>query len=335
MTPLQIARAALPLYGIDAEPNGAEFVIGGLTHRLLRVETERQNYALKLLAARSVRDPKGRQRLQRSEKLARIARDNGLPALVALDALNGECLAMAGGHWFLIYDWIEGQTLPPTAAVPARCARMGACLGRLHALRVRFPGQNEPAPEAFERGHFAAILARAHQNQAPFAGALQNALGAIEEANALAMTAQRQLRAGWVTGHLDFDQKNVLWNGEAPTILDWENAKPIHPALEAMGAALSWAGQSAGAPRFESFAAFVRGYLGENALQNSALDTAVDGVLGKWIIWLEFNLQRLLEPQFTGTPEAQIALDAGLHALGATLQLRADGPMYRQWLGRL
>ena len=117
--------------------------------------------------------------------------------------------------------------------------------------------------------------------------------------------------------------------------MDWENAKPIHPALEAMGAALSWAGQSAGAPQPESFAAFLRAYRGRNAVEMADLNTAVDGVLGKWILWLEFNLQRMLEPQIVGTPEMQIALDAGLHALHATLQLREDGDKYREWLGLL
>ena len=209
---------------------------------------------------------------------------------------------------------------------------MGAHLGALHALQIRFPGQNAPTPEAFERGHFAAILARAREQSAPFVAPLESALDEIEEANDLAMRAQLQLRQNWVTGHLDFDQKNVLWHAKNPTILDWENAKPIHPALEAMGAALSWAGQSAGAPDKASFAAFFDGYHSANALDVADLETAVDGVLGKWIIWLEFNLQRLLEPEIVGTPEAQIALDAGLHALGATLQLRVDGAMYCAWL---
>ena len=331
MTALKIAHTALPFFDLEA-PQNAEFVTGGLTHRLLRVQTQNALYALKLWSPRATATAAGRARLEQSETLASIAAQHDIPALAALRGTDGQFLQKAGTQWIALYPWIDGQTLPPTAATPARCHQMGAHLGALHALKIRFAGQSAPTPEAFERGHFRAILARAQACNAPFAAPLESTLDEIEEANALAMRAQCQLRENWVMGHLDFDQKNVLWRDENPTILDWENAKPIHPALEAMGAGLSWAGQSAGAPDEASFAAFFNGYRGANALDVAALETAIDGVLGKWLIWLEFNLQRLLEPEISGTPEANIALDAALHALGATLKLREDGALYRDWL---
>ena len=332
--PLEIARQALAIFG-ESPPRDAQFVPGGLTHQLLRVETDEGVWALKLLSPRATRDDRGRARLERAEAVAQRARASGIAALVARRGPNQQFLQCASGRWTTLYPWIAGETLPPTAANPAQCAQIGALLGRLHALKIRYDDQAAPAPEAFERGHFAAIAKRARAADAPYAAQLCETLEHIEAANDLALRAQLELRAGWVTGHLDFDQKNVLWHAGAPTVLDWENAKPIHPALEAMGAALNWAGQSAGAPVFESFAAFVRAYLRENPVEMSALQTAVDGVLGKWVIWLEFNLERLLEPQIIGTPEAQIALDAGLHALRTTLDLREDGAMYRKWLARI
>ncbi len=331
MTTLEIAHSALPLFDIEP-PTRAEFVPGGLTHRLLRVQSGDEFYALKLWSPRATATAPGRARLEQAETLASVAAQHDIPALAALRGTNELFLQNVGAQWVALYPWIDGQTLPPTAAAPARCEQVGAHLGALHALKIRFAGQSAPTPEAFERGHFSAILARAQTQKAPFVTPLESALNEIEDANDLAMRAQLQLRENWVTGHLDFDQKNVLWRDDNPTILDWENAKPIHPALEAMGAGLSWAGQSAGAPDKASFAAFFSGYRGANALDVAALETAVDGVLGKWLIWLEFNLQRLLEPEIIGTPEAQIALDAGLHALGATIKLREDGATYREWL---
>ncbi len=332
MTSLEIARLAPPLFGLAPAQN-AEFVPGGLTHRLMRVESENAIYALKLWSARATTNAQSRARLEQSETLASLAAQSGIPALCALPGQNGQFLQTANGRFVSLYPWISGEILPPSAASPARCQIMGAHLGALHALKLRFAGQEEPAPEAFEIGHFAEIARDARAVDAPFAEQLQAALDELEAANAVAMRAQMELRDGWVTGHLDFDQKNVLWRGEEPTILDWENAKPIHPALELVGAGLSWAGQSAGAPNRESFAAFLRGYRAANEVDEAALDLAIDGVLGKWIIWLEFNLQRMLEPEIQGTPELQIALDAGLHALDATLQLRRDGRMYREWIG--
>ena len=333
MDSLEIARAALPLWNVNSA-HSATFVAGGLTNRLLRVETDGASYALKLWSPRAVAGENGRARLERAETLASRAARAGIPALAAKPTASGRFLQAVGEQWVSLYPWVAGETLPPTAATPPVCQQMGAHLGALHALEVRFPNQSEPVPEAFERGHFAEIARRARAHNAPFAAHLGESLDALEAANHVAMRAQRQLRAGWVTGHLDFDQKNVLWPNEQPIILDWENAKAIHPALEAVGAALSWAGQSAGAPQRASFAAFLAGYRANNAIAVADIETAIDGVLGKWILWLEFNLQRLLDPQIAGTPEYQIALDAGMHALGATLQLRQDNAMYREWIGR-
>ena len=331
---LEISAQALAFYGFST-PKSARFVTGGLQHRLLRVETDSQNFALKILAPRAVSTCEKRAQIERGESLAQIAAQNGIPALCALPNSRGEFLSQIGENWVALYPWKDGETLPPTAAAPEKCEQMGAFLGRLHALKVRFSEQKAPFPEAFENGHFESIFERAQSQNQAWAPRLEAVLAPLERANALAMGAQLDLRENWVIGHLDFDQKNVLWDGENPTILDWEAAKAIHPALETLGAALSWAGQSAGDAQFESFAAFLNAYLAENALQKLDLERAVDGVLGKWLIWLEFNLARLLEPQIAGTPEAKIAFDAAFHALDATLKLQNDGEKYRNWLARL
>lgn len=334
MTPLEIAVQLFAQLQLEI-PQSAQFVPGGLQHRLLKVETAREKFALKIFAPCSTATVEGRARLERAENVAQIAARNAIPALVALASPNGDFLSRVGADWVALYPWKKGETLPPVAADLGKCAQMGALLGRLHALKIRFDDQNAPVPEAFEGGHFRGLENRARTQNKSWAPRLEAALDDLEAANALAMSAQNQLRENYVTGHLDFDQKNVLWNENQPTILDWEAAKPIHPALEALGAALSWAGQSAGEPEFASFAAFLRAYRGENEVQNADLQRAVDGVLGKWLIWLEWNLQRLLESEIEGAGEEKIAFDAAFHALEATLKLRKDGAKYRDWLAQI
>ena len=334
MSPLQIATPIFDFYGLEA-PQRADFVAGGLQHRLLKIETARQNFALKLLAPRATSTLEARARLERAENVAQLAAQNGIPALGALPNPNGAFLSPFEGNWIALYPWKNGEILPPRAASIEKCALMGAHLGRLHALKIRFDDQNSPLPEAFESGHFRALFQLAKSQNRKWAPRLETALDDLEAANSLAMTAQLKLRENWVTGHLDFDQKNVLWHENEATILDWESAKTVHPALEAMGAALNWAGLAEGAPEFASFSAFVGAYRGENLVQNLDLERAVDGVLGKWLIWLEFNLARLLEPEIDDTPEEKIAFDCAFHALDATLKLRADGEIYRAWLKRI
>lgn len=317
-------------FGLEPLQNAAR-VTGGLLHRLWRVESAGQSYALKVLSRRTVVSEAGRVALERAETVAELAARAGIPAMRARRGVDGQFLQRAGQEWTLLFSWQAGQTLPPTAASPVQCELMGAHLGALHALQIRFPGQSAPSPEAFAQGHFEALLARGERENAVWTPAIRESLAALSQANRVAMRAGLGLQDGWVTGHLDFDQKNVLWHDDAPTILDWESAKPIHPALELLGAGLSWAGQSAGAAQRGSFEAFLRGYRAKNSVTGDDLATACQAVLGKWVIWLEFNLARSLEPEIRGTGEETICHDALFHALGATLQLQNDVPMYQEW----
>jgi len=326
----ELARRVCSLFNVPA-PTRVEAVAGGLQHRLLRLGSgSGDEFALKLLSPRATSSEASIQRFERGEMLASLAAQSGVPAMVALRQNDGFFVARVEGQCALLFPWVEGEVLPPRAVSPARAAQMGGYLAQIHALEVRFPEQSAPSPEAFPDGHFQELARRAHAQNASWSPRLSEAVGELERLNARARAAQLSLQGDWVTGHLDFDQKNVLWRGEAPTILDWEQAKPISPALEAIGAGLSWAGQSAGAPSKDAFLAWLSGYQAQRPLRLEDLETATDGVIGKWTIWLEFNLQRLLD-EGADARERQIAFDAGMHALGATLQLGADGELYRAW----
>ncbi len=326
----QLLQSVAALFGLPAFQS-ARSVAGGLSHRLFRVEGRHQSFALKILSQRAVDSRAKIAILERAETVAEHAAQAGVPALVARRGKDGNFLQNARGEQVLLWDWQGGEVLPPTAASPENCETMGAHLATLHALKLRFPGQNAPIPEAFAEGHFEALLARGEAENAVWKTAIRENLAPLCEANRRAMSAQMQLKNGWVTGHLDFDQKNVLWHEGKPSILDWESAKPIHPALELLGAGLSWAGQSAGEAKREPFEAFLRGYQSRNAVSKADLATACEAVLGKWVIWLEFNLNRSLEASIRGTDEEKICHDALFHALGATLKLQDDVPVYQAW----
>lgn len=324
------AARACEAFGFPA-PTTVRAVAGGLQHRLLRLDFPfRAPLALKILAPRSTSTSSDVERFERAETLAEIAARGGVPALVALRQTNGAFVGRLENSCFLMYPWAEGQTLPPHAVSPERARQMGAFLARLHALEVRFPGQSAPVPEAFDDGHFHELCRLAHEQNASWAPQLNDAVSELERLNARARAAQIELQNNWVTGHLDFDQKNVLWNRGEPLVLDWEQAKAISPALEALGAGLLWAGQSAGAASKTVFLAWLEGYRKHNKLRLSDLELASDGVIGKWMIWLEFNLGRLLDAN-VDEREQKIAFGAAIHALGATLKLGEDGALYRAW----
>ncbi|MCQ9369626.1 phosphotransferase, partial [Brevibacterium sp. 91QC2O2] len=115
----------------------------------MRVETGDGLWALKILSRRAVAQPNGRARLERAEVVARLAAEAGIPAMTAQPGPNDCFLQDVADRTVVLYPWREGHVLPPHAVSPAVAAQMGGYLARLHALKIRFPDQEPPVPEAF------------------------------------------------------------------------------------------------------------------------------------------------------------------------------------------
>ena len=317
-------------YGLG-RPNGSpQAVPGGLQHALFHARTAGGEYAVKALNPRLLREPGRLARLRRSERIAQAAARAGLPAILALIGPDGPVQAV-GPAYAMVFPWLSGETLPPTAASPDAARQIGALLGRLHALNPGVEGLEPPAPPLFSESHWANL---AHQGQAEgvaWGGALADSLRELLAWSESARQAQAGL-GDWVATHGDMDQKNVLWTDpHSPWILDWEAAGAMNPALEVMGTALNWAGQSAGPPAEATFAAFLSGYRSAAPLDPAALRRAAVAVLDKWLVWLALNLRRSLRT--AGTPPDEVATACGAvdHSLATLRALAADTPRRLRW----
>ena len=320
-------------------------VEGGLQHQMFRLKTKGGDWALKRLSGRALASSGALKHFARCEMTARTAAQAGLPAVAAHLAPTG-ALSQGGEEpiartfyqgtdgTYLVYGWEEGEVLPPFSVGERRAALMGSLLGRLHALDVRYPDQHAPTPQALPPERWRELARRGRGSQLSWAEDVNAALPRLLAANTQAMYAGLALQAGWVNGHGDYDQKNVLWRDEEtrddPLILDWEQSGPWHPAQEVVGAALGWAGFSIGMTEWPTFAAFLRGYREVAPLYEDELLTASQGVVGKWLVWLEFNLARTLETDITPN-ERRIASDCAHHALAMSLTMLDDAPTRERW----
>ncbi len=85
------------------------------------------------------------------------------------------------------------------------------------------------------------------------------ARAALREA-ATVIAAGEELPGPWVFTHCDHKPENSLLAGGRLAVLDWDEAGPCHPRLEAVESALRWAGVLVGQPRPGVFRAFLRAY---------------------------------------------------------------------------
>lgn len=111
--------------------------------------------------------------------------------------------------------------------------------------------------------------------------------------------ANESLRGELVISHRDMDQKNVLWTeNNNPAIIDWEAAGPTNPAVELFDTALNWSGMAVDDEGLKSFEIFIKGYRSEADPPLTDADTAFIGIIGNWMEWLEFNLQRATDDSY-------------------------------------
>lgn len=141
--------------------------------------------------------------------------------------------------------------------------------------------------------------------------------------DALALVRTGELMPGdWIYTHRDHKPENCLIQAGVVAVLDWDECNYCHPRLEAVEAALRWAGGAE--PHPARFNAFMIGYNGSGP----TIEKLHEQDFAKWIAellsWFCFQAGRALgEWPETTEPERTVAATLAQDAL-ATLQSSLD-----------
>ncbi|ULH17003.1 aminoglycoside phosphotransferase family protein (plasmid) [Deinococcus sp. KNUC1210] len=207
-----------------------------------RVEGQSGRYFLKVLIDTSYGGPL-LDRLRAELPLLRsLVKRDILPNVPhPVSTLGGDDLTQIGGHWVVLYRWIEAETL--SASWEASLPELGALLGRLHAATPliledisRLPMPPETFDLPFER-QFLLDWKRLHEETHPAVQAFRDLLTPLEPLvfsvlnHAQALQEHARGHAGTqVVCHTDAhggnvmrDQTGALW------IIDWETARLAPP----------------------------------------------------------------------------------------------------------
>ena len=68
-----------------------------------------------------------------SEKVAKIAFDNGVNALPAI-MINGDNIHEIDGQYYLVFSWFDGKSLVQNCVDIEKCRIMGGLLAKIHNL---------------------------------------------------------------------------------------------------------------------------------------------------------------------------------------------------------
>ncbi len=155
-----------------------------------------------------------------------------LPVVAPLRSADGESLFGFKGFRFALYPRRGGHA--PDLDNPEHLLILGRLLGRLHAVGAVRPFRHRPALDSRTFGYESAALIGERfvpaEFKANYDALTKDALQAIDEIMA---GPGRPIRL-----HGDFHAGNILWRGEAPNLVDLDDAR-MAPAVQDLWMMLS------------------------------------------------------------------------------------------------
>ena len=284
--------------------NVPESISGGLLHRMYAVETTKGKYAIKLLNPQIILRPTAMRNYINSEKIANFL-SNNIPTLPA-KKINGDVLQKVDNHFYLVFDWMEGESLKPYEINNIHCEKIGTILAEIHKADF---SELSITNDGFDNGqstNWNYYLQKGKENSSEWVKLLLENLDNLSNWNSKAICASESLSSNMVISHRDLDSKNVMWNQYNPVLIDWESAGYIHPMQDLIETAIYWSENEKGdidKPRFFSFISGYKKRYGE--LQADWRIVLANGFSGK-LGWLEYNLKRSLWIECTDEEEQQM-----------------------------
>ena len=268
-------------------------VHGGLLHKMWRINNDKCSYAIKQLSPDIDLTNKAiTKNYNLTEEIASRFSGLEIPAISAIKQA-GRYLRIIDNTGFLIYPWVDAQPLPSDKVSEYHALKIAEILARMHGINLDIPTIAEPAFDVHTNESLAALVQKANTYHCSFVGALTELQHDINTINLAYQDSMHHLKNQIVVGHGDLDQKNVLWDGkDNPILIDWECARKLNPTHELVDAAFNWSGVASVFNK-PLFIKMMRTYVtaGGNIDKNN-LQAAFNAVLGNWINWMVYNINR-------------------------------------------
>ena len=305
-------------------------VTGGLLHKMYRVNTNKGAYAVKVLNAEIMKRPVAFQNTVNSEKIA-VAFQTLIPVVAALE-INGKQIHELNGVHYMIFDWMEGTSIFPPMISSENCYAIGEVLGKMHHENLVIDGviPEEDGALMFTWDKYRELL-EGYENEA-WAIRYQAAVSDIKSWNQAACDAGEVLVKTLVISHRDLDPKNVMWNDNAPLIIDWEAAGYVNPYQEFLEVVNYWADDGKGGLLKEHFNALFDAYTKHVKLENVDWNAVFAGSYMGMLGWLEYNVKRALGMEAATADEVQLGKEQVLGTIRDLYAYQEKVLMMKRWL---
>lgn len=267
---------------------------GGLSNRMYRVETDQAEYAIKKLNKTLMQNKSEFERIVFAEKVAKIAEENGISVERALEFEN-RIIHKMDEDYYMIFNWNYGSHFQPEDVTDETCNTIGELLAKIHNLdfsKIEAEKSKKTETRIIDWQHYANVAK--NQNKYYYKDLVEN-IEILYEINKKTNEALEYAKNNLIISHRDLIKKNILWNNNIPTVIDWESSGYVNPTVELVQVCWNWANGDVGKFEFEKFGIIVNSYLQHvKKYKKEDMKKLIYANLWEAIEWLEYNLKRSL-----------------------------------------
>ena len=304
-------------------------ISGGLMHKMFKVTTETNVYAVKWLNP-SIMQRNGVLKNMINSELIANAFSKHLPVVAAL-TIEGHNVLHSNSKYYMVFNWIEGMSIFPPSISKKHCYEIGRALGKIHHLNISVP-EVKKGKKDFTIYNWQQFLVKGRDLNVCWIDSYANIIDKLITWNNGINEANDKLSEYMVISHGDLDPKNVMWHQDLPYFIDWEAAGYVNPYQELLEVLNYWSPNGNGEldqDKFKILLNAYREYISTKAVNwDCVLNSGYAGMLG----WLEYNLKRALGIESTDEEEKVLGAEQVIATIKELERYDNQLKILKKWL---
>ena len=266
---------------------------GGLMHKMFKVQTNKNEYAIKVLNPEVISRKEAYNNFVISETIANLAKNNNIPVSCA-NVINGKYLNELNGKYYMVFDFVNGKTLSDEEITVNHCIKIGNILSQIHSLNYESIGL-QPEVEIYKNIYdWESYTNNINFNNMSYKNEYLYKYEKYYELQNKANMNFNSSNTSLCICHRDMDPKNVMWCDGEPVVIDWESASLANPHRELLEDALCWSGFLSNKFDEDKFLSVITSYKNNINIDNVDWEAVIYGNLVGRLGWLKYNLERSL-----------------------------------------
>lgn len=287
------------------EVKNIEKITGGLMHKMYKVKTDKETYAIKILNPEVMKRKDALNNFTISEEISNLASSIGIPVSSALK-INDTFIPKYKDYYYMVFIFIEGRTLKDEEITINHCKKIGQILASIHSLDYKKINLEENIREDNFSVNWIKYTKNENFNEMSYKDLYLKKYPRYYSLLKRSVERFNESNKKQTICHRDMDPKNVMWVNNEPIIIDWESASMSNPNRELIEYALSWSGFLSNNFDEKKFAIVVKEYSKKRKLEEDSFATICGNLVGR-LGWLDYNLQRSLGIKSNDLEEMKLA----------------------------